>query len=463
MRLNSNHLHPGRAGGLDADRRVFKYDAVGRVRGKQLGGAEIDVGVGLGTGDLFAIDDRLEMIAQAGAVQNQIDIGGFGIRSDSERNAARPIQKSGDPGDQVAIQLVAHHLPIKPLFRGAVLENDAGRESRGDEITHDVIVAAPMHAGFDVAGGGGDAQAVQINAPRFGVQRHRIDNHSVQVEDQRQGHGGGYTPSRSVASMQYQNLRRSIEGKIGEGQIGVVTLSRPDRRNALSLELMLELIHCLNDFAADSGVRAVILAAEGKAFSSGHDLSEMVGRTVNDYRRIFDVCTELMTRIQSIPQPVIAQVQGIATAAGCQLVATCDLAISSDQASFATPGVRIGLFCTTPMVALTRAVGRKRAMEMLLTGKLVDPATAAEWGLVNRVVPAAELEAETRLLACQIAEASSFTVGLGKQAYYAQIDLDQPKAYAYAKEVMTMNSLADDAQEGISAFLEKRVACWTGK
>jgi enoyl-CoA hydratase/carnithine racemase len=258
--------------------------------------------------------------------------------------------------------------------------------------------------------------------------------------------------------MSYENLRRSIEG-----QVAVVTLNRPDRRNALSLDLMLELIHCLNEFAADASVRAVILAAEGKAFSAGHDLSEMVGRTVTEYRRIFDVCTELMTKIQSIPQPVIAQVQGIATAAGCQLVATCDLAIASDQASFATPGVRIGLFCTTPMVALSRAVGRKRAMEMLLTGKLVDPATAVDWGLVNRAVPAAELEAETRRLACQIAEASSFTVGLGKQAYYAQIDLDQPKAYAYAKEVMTMNSLAQDAQEGISAFLDKRVACWTGK
>jgi enoyl-CoA hydratase/carnithine racemase len=189
----------------------------------------------------------------------------------------------------------------------------------------------------------------------------------------------------------------------------------------------------------------------------------MVGRSVNDYRRIFDVCTELMTKIQSIPQPVIAQVQGIATAAGCQLVATCDLAIASEQAQFATPGVKIGLFCTTPMVALSRAIGRKRAMEMLLTGKLVDATTAADWGLVNRVVPADQLESEARRLACQIAEASGFTVALGKQAYYTQIDLDQPKAYAYAKEVMTMNSLAHDAQEGISAFLEKRVACWTGK
>jgi enoyl-CoA hydratase/carnithine racemase len=258
--------------------------------------------------------------------------------------------------------------------------------------------------------------------------------------------------------MSYQHLLRSTEG-----QLAIITLNRPDRRNALSLDLMLELIACLDEIGVDTGIRAVILAAAGKVFSSGHDLSEMVGRTVNDYRRIFDVCTELMTKIQSIPQPVIAQVQGIATAAGCQLVATCDLAIASEQAQFATPGVKIGLFCTTPMVALSRAVGRKRAMEMLLTGKLVDAATAAEWGLVNRVVPADQLESETRRLACQIADASGFTVALGKQAYYTQIDLDQPKAYAYAKEVMTMNSLAHDAQEGMSAFLEKRVACWTGK
>jgi enoyl-CoA hydratase/carnithine racemase len=258
--------------------------------------------------------------------------------------------------------------------------------------------------------------------------------------------------------MSYQHLLRSTEG-----QLGIITLNRPDRRNALSLDLMLELIDCLDEIGVDTAIRAIILAARGKAFSSGHDLSEMVGRTVNDYRRIFDVCTELMNKIQSIPQPVIAQVQGIATAAGCQLVATCDLAIASEQAQFATPGVKIGLFCTTPMVALSRAVGRKRAMEMLLTGKLVDATTAAEWGLVNRVVPTDQLESETRRLACQIAEASGFTVALGKQAYYTQIDLDQPKAYAYAKEVMTMNSLAHDAQEGISAFLEKRVACWTGK
>jgi enoyl-CoA hydratase/carnithine racemase len=258
--------------------------------------------------------------------------------------------------------------------------------------------------------------------------------------------------------MSYQHLIRSTDG-----QLGIITLNRPERRNALSLDLMRELISCLDEMAGETNIRAIILAASGKVFSSGHDLSEMVGRTVNDYRRLFDVCTELMMKIQSISQPVIAQVQGVATAAGCQLVATCDLAIASDQAAFATPGVKIGLFCTTPMVALSRAVGRKRALEMLLTGKLVDAATAADWGLVNRVVPAAELEAATRELACKIAQASSFTVALGKQAYYAQIDLDQPKAYAYAKEVMTLNALAHDAQEGISAFLEKRVACWSGE
>jgi enoyl-CoA hydratase/carnithine racemase len=247
-----------------------------------------------------------------------------------------------------------------------------------------------------------------------------------------------------------------------EGALAVVTLTHPERRNALSLELMLELIEAL-DHVATSDAKVVILAAAGKAFCSGHDLSEMTGRSITDYRRIFDVCTELMTKVQSIPQPVIAQVQGIATAAGCQLVATCDLAIASAEATFATPGVKIGLFCTTPMVALSRAVGRKRAMEMLLSGRVIDAPTAADWGLVNRVVPPAGLAAEARKVACQIAEASHFTVALGKQAYYAQIDLDQSKAYAYAKEVMSMNALAADAQEGISAFLEKRPACWKGK
>jgi enoyl-CoA hydratase/carnithine racemase len=258
--------------------------------------------------------------------------------------------------------------------------------------------------------------------------------------------------------MRFENLQLS-----SHGAVATVRLNRPDRRNALSLELMLELIRCLDECAANSEVRAIILAANGKAFCSGHDLHEMVDRTIGDYRRIFDVCTELMQKIQSVPQPVIAEVQGLATAAGCQLVATCDLAVASEEASFATPGVKIGLFCTTPMVALSRAVGRKRAMEMLLTGRAVDARTAADWGLVNRVVSAADLASETQHLACQVAEASSLTVAIGKQAFYSQIDLDQPKAYAYAKEIMSMNALAQDAQEGITAFLEKRVACWSGK
>src|SRR3984957_15346814 len=258
--------------------------------------------------------------------------------------------------------------------------------------------------------------------------------------------------------MEYQNLAVQQDG-----HCTVVTLNRPQRRNALSLELMLELIDCLDGLGRDRVTRAVILAAAGRAFCSGHDLSEMTGRDINEYRRLFDVCTELMTKIQSIPQPVIAEVQGVATAAGCQLVATCDLAVASDQAAFATPGVRIGLFCTTPMVALSRAVGRKRALQMLLTGEMVDAATAADCGLVKHVVPAAGLQAETRKLAARIAEASTLTVALGKQAYYTQIDLDQPKAYAYAKEVMSLNSLTADAQEGIAAFLEKRAACWVGR
>ncbi len=248
-----------------------------------------------------------------------------------------------------------------------------------------------------------------------------------------------------------------------DGPTAVVTLNRPERRNALSLALMLELSACLEEIGRTGEIRAVILAAAGKVFCSGHDLSEMTGRGIAQYRRIFDVCSDLMMKVHAIPQPVIAQVQGIATAAGCQLVAACDLAVAAEEAAFATPGVKIGLFCTTPMVELTRAIGRKRALQMLLTGELVDAHTAADWGLINQVVAAAGLEAATRKLAAKVAEASSLVVAIGKQAFYTQIDLDQPKAYAYAKEVMSMNALAADAQEGITAFLGKRAPCWSGK
>jgi len=258
---------------------------------------------------------------------------------------------------------------------------------------------------------------------------------------------------------------QSYEHLLVESQapIVIVTLNRPERRNALSLELMQELIGCLREIGHSSDIRAVIVAAAGPAFSAGHDLSELRDKGIAEYRNVFEVCTELMTLIQSIPQPVIAEVRGIATAAGCQLVATCDLAIASEEARFATPGVRIGLFCTTPMVALTRAIGRKRSLEMLVTGVPIDAQTAAEWGLINRVVPAERLRDETRALAQRIAEASPLTMSIGKQAFYAQIDLDQPKAYAYAREVMSMNAMAEDAQEGMGAFLEKREPSWRGR
>jgi enoyl-CoA hydratase/carnithine racemase len=244
------------------------------------------------------------------------------------------------------------------------------------------------------------------------------------------------------------------------GAVAIVTLNRAQKRNALSLEVMRELIAAFEAIGADREIKAVILRGLGPAFSAGHDLREMLRRSVEDYRLTFDVCVRLMETIQAIPQPVIAEIAGIATAAGCQLVATCDLAVASSAAKFATPGVKIGLFCTTPMVALTRAIGRKRAMEMLLTGEFVDASTAAGWGLVNRVVAPGELEATTRALAEQIAASAGFVVGLGKAAFYAQIDLDQSKAYAYAKEVMSMNALAEDAQEGMDAFVTKRAPEW---
>lgn len=246
-----------------------------------------------------------------------------------------------------------------------------------------------------------------------------------------------------------------------DGGVAIVTMRRPEKRNALSLELMRELIRAFSAIGEDDEVAAVILAGDGPAFSAGHDLRELCERDAAAYREIFDVCVELMEEIQRIPQPVIAEVATIATAAGCQLVAACDLAIASTEAKFATPGVRIGLFCTTPMVALTRSIGRKRAMEMLLTGDFIDAATAAEWGLVNRVVAPDRLRAETLALAAKIRESSAMIIALGKTAFYAQYGLEQRDAYGYAKEVMTMNALSADAQEGMAAFLEKRPPRWS--
>ncbi len=248
-----------------------------------------------------------------------------------------------------------------------------------------------------------------------------------------------------------------------EEGLATVTMNRGEKRNPLSTAMMTALVETFQQLGQRREVRAVILAGAGVAFSAGHDLSEMRGRDLAFYREEFALCSRLMESLQSIPQPVIARVHGIATAAGCQLVATCDLAVAAESARFATPGVKIGLFCSTPMVALSRAIGRKRAMEMLLSGQPIDAHTAAEWGLVNRVVADADLSSETRKLAMLIADASSMTVGLGKQAFYAQIDLDQKNAYDYTREVMSQNALAADAQEGIGAFLEKRKPVWCGK
>jgi enoyl-CoA hydratase/carnithine racemase len=242
-----------------------------------------------------------------------------------------------------------------------------------------------------------------------------------------------------------------------------ITLNRPEKRNALSLALMEELIAALDEVAADPDVRAIAIEGAGPAFSAGHDLGEMVGRDAEFYERLFDVCTVLMETIHRVPQPVVAKVHGIATAAGCQLVAACDLAIAAEGTRFATPGVKIGLFCSTPMVPVSRAVGRKRALELLLTGEPIDAETACDWGLVNRVVPADRLEEEVAALIAQVARSSPLTVRIGKQAFYEQIDRDEHGAYELMRGVMAANAQADDAQEGMGAFLEKRSPTWTGR
>ena len=249
----------------------------------------------------------------------------------------------------------------------------------------------------------------------------------------------------------------------GDETVALVTMNRPKKRNALSLDHMQELITCLRAIGETGEAPVVVLRGTGPAFCAGHDLSEMVSRDPTFYRHLFDVCCELMETIQNIPQPVIAQVHGIATAAGCQLAATCDLVVASEEARFACPGVKIGLFCSTPMVALSRAVGQKKAMEMLLTGEFISAEEARAEGLVNKVVPAEELKAETRALAEKIAEASPLVVGVGKQAFYRQLEMPTDQAYAYTKEVMSFNATFADAQEGICAFLEKRKPEWKGR
>jgi enoyl-CoA hydratase/carnithine racemase len=245
--------------------------------------------------------------------------------------------------------------------------------------------------------------------------------------------------------------------------IATLTLNRPAARNALSMGLMEALDAQLAAIGEDRTIKVVIIAANGPAFCAGHDLRELQATpTRAAYEQVFSLCSRLMQRIVGLPKPVIAQVHGVATAAGCQLVASADLAVAADTACFATPGVDIGLFCSTPMVALTRAIGRKAAMEMLLTGELIPATRARDLGLVNRVVPQTRLHDATLTLAAQIAAKSPLTVAIGKAAFYRQAEMDLSTAYDYASEVMTRNMLARDAGEGINAFLGKRQPQWTG-
>lgn len=234
-----------------------------------------------------------------------------------------------------------------------------------------------------------------------------------------------------------------------------ITMNNPQKRNALSVQHMQELIRAFTE-AGESSVRGIFLAANGPVFSAGHSFADIANQDLKAVRKILKTCTQLMNLIQEVPQPVLARVHALATAAGCQMVATCDLAVAADSAGFSTPGGKGGWFCHTPMVAVSRNIGRKRALEMLLTGDIIEAKTAANWGLINRVVPADQLLTESYKLLDAATRGSLISKQLGKQAYYAQIDLDQPKAYAYAIEMMAASSQLPDAQEGMQAFLEKR-------
>ncbi len=262
----------------------------------------------------------------------------------------------------------------------------------------------------------------------------------------------------SLPEIDYRNLLVRLDGPAAR-----IVLNRPEKRNALSLELMEEMIAALRELAGQRDIRAIVIEGAGPAFSAGHDLSELIGRDREFLAHLFDRCSAMMESLHEVPQPTIAKVHGIATAAGCQLVAACDLAVAAAGTRFATPGVNIGLFCSTPMVPVSRAVGRKRAMQMLLTGEPIDAATALDWGLVNRVVPGEELEAAVVDLVGAIARSSAYTVATGKQAFYAQIDRSEEDAYEGCELVMTENALAHDAQEGMTAFLEKRDPVWRGE
>jgi len=241
----------------------------------------------------------------------------------------------------------------------------------------------------------------------------------------------------------------------------VITLNRPEQLNALSTGLMEELTSELERQAARPEVRAIVLKGAGRAFSAGHDLKEMMDRTLDEERDVFAVCNRLMSTIQSVPVPVIAAPHGIATAAGCQLVAACDLAIASDDCRFATSGVKYGLFCSTPGVAVARNVSRKHALDMLLTGRFIDAPTAERWGLINRAVPRDQLDEEVKALVNELSQLSRYALRIGKEGFYRQIELTQAKAYEIMAEAISCNAVAPDGREGMAAFVEKRKPVWT--
>jgi enoyl-CoA hydratase/carnithine racemase len=245
-----------------------------------------------------------------------------------------------------------------------------------------------------------------------------------------------------------------------DGGICTLLLNRPEKRNALSLNTLEEMGQAIKDLAKRQEVKVVIIRGNGSVFSAGHDLNELVEGELTEYRKIFATCLNTMLLLRKIPQPVIAAVHGIATAAGCQLVAACDLAVATEDARFATPGVKIGFFCTTPMVPLSRVVGRKKALEMLFTGEFISAQEALQFGLVNRVVPTEELDETVKNLAEHICQFSRTVLGSGKQAFYRQIEMSERLAYDYATEVISANGVLPVAREGMVAFLEKREPVW---
>lgn len=350
---------------------------------------------------------------------------GFSLKPDGTIRASRVAKSSTyDILDKAA---------LKDLINASLFSKAAGRSVQREPLRITIVFRL-------------------VNKPAFGPEK-KVDRFGAKpggaVTDVKHAFTIALIPKEK--KMMYEKILFSTDGPIA-----TLTLNHPKTINALSIQMIGELTDALTTAASDESVKVVVIKAAGKHFCAGHNLSEMVGSGVKEYKFIFDQCTRMMQFIHEMPQPVIAQVQGIATAAGCQLAAWCDLVVASEDARFSTPGVKIGLFCSTPMVAVSRAIGRKMAMEMLLTGREFPASEAKELGLVNRVVPLEDLESETTALAQKISEASRFALSVGKQGFYAQIDQTDDKAFHFAKHTIVMNNLSEDAQSGIRGFLEKK-------